>query len=75
VGDLTRGALTPEDVVDAVLVREGLTRAALTKALHRPEAEVARILENAQAYLLQHLVESDCRLKKSDPSAREARGT
>ncbi len=51
------------------------TTAALTKALHRSEAEVARILENAQAYLLQHLVESDCRLKKSDPSAREARGT
>jgi DNA-directed RNA polymerase specialized sigma24 family protein len=52
----------------ALLLRysEGLTGAALATALHRTPAETERILDNARAFLRQHLEESGCRLKESE---------
>ena len=55
----------------ALLLRdtEGLTGAALATALHRTPAETERILDNARAFLRQHLVQSGCRLKESETRA------
>lgn len=45
---------------------QGLTGAALARAIGRPEPDAVRILENARAYLRQRLVESGCAIRGGD---------